>query len=82
MLGSFFGVPLSSTHCNIGALFGLSLAENFGWFKEVYELQVDHRRNKMHLQVVFKVGACWLLTVPSAIGLSVIIDLFIKLAYH
>ena len=66
MLGSYFGYPLSSTHCNIGSLFGLMAAENFGWFRDIYETSLDHRKNKMHLQVVLKLAVCWIMTVPIA----------------
>jgi len=79
MLGSYFGYPLSSTHCNIGALFGLTFAEGCVWFKDVYDLEVDHHRNKMHMDVVLKLAVCWVLTVPCALLLTLLLDQILKM---
>ena len=40
-IGSSFGMPLSTTHCMIGALGGVFLAGRTPWMSKVYEGQLQ-----------------------------------------
>ena len=33
-IGTIMGIPLSTTHCMVGALFGLAIMEKFGWIPD------------------------------------------------
>ncbi len=73
------GVPLSSTHCNIGALYGMFLASYFEWFKEVYPENKQKGDKSINNFVVLKIIVWWLITVPVAFTTTFIITYMILL---
>lgn len=34
------GLPLSTTHCAVGAIFGLVVATKLPWVKEIYDVMI------------------------------------------
>ena len=64
MICSFFGIPVSATHCNIGSLLGLSLAANFETVNDVYHERNVKKENKINKNVMLKIVIWWLMTVP------------------
>jgi phosphate/sulfate permease len=64
MLGSYFGLPVSSTHCNVGSLLGIVFAEKFNAVKIVYHEEKVKEENKLNKKVMFKIFGWWLITVP------------------
>lgn len=64
MICQFMGIPVSSTHCNVGALLGLSLSAKFNVVNEVYHEKKVKKENKMDQKVMVRIVLWWLLTVP------------------
>ena len=64
MICSFLGIPVSATHCNIGALLGLSLAARFDVVNDVYHERKVKEENKINKGVMWKIVLWWLMTVP------------------
>ena len=64
MLGSYLGVPVSSTHCNIGSLLGLSLAARLDAVNDVYHERKVKKENQINMGVMTKIFLWWLVTVP------------------
>lgn len=70
MLGSYMGIPVSSTHCNVGSLIGLSIAASFQVVDEVYNSRLEPKEfdgpqdGKINKKVLIKIFAWWMVTVP------------------
>mmetsp|Transcript_10873 Transcript_10873/g.11004 ORF Transcript_10873/g.11004 Transcript_10873/m.11004 type:complete len:98 (+) Transcript_10873:490-783(+) len=64
MIGSYYGLPLSSTHCNIGAIYGVVVATLFPWYNEVYSGSSHNEEKEVKHFVVLKIILWWLVTVP------------------
>lgn len=64
MLGSYLGVPISSTHCNVGSLLGLSIASRFDAVNDIYHERKVKKENKINTRLVVKIFLWWLMTVP------------------
>lgn len=65
MVGSFLGMPLSSTHCSVGSLIGLTLAQNhFSTVNKIYPKATLKAENKLNLGVMGKIFAWWVVTIP------------------
>jgi inorganic phosphate transporter, PiT family len=68
-LGSGLGLPISTTHCMVGSIFGMVFAEKtpifnrFYWYPEGVE-KPDLKKNI----VISKILLAWLATVPVALG--------------
>ena len=78
ILGTLLGMPLSTTHCMVGALFGIILAKKVSIVKNVYpegERSIEDATGK---STVLKIVLWWLATVPVAMGLTMLIELCFK----
>lgn len=86
MLGSTFGIPLSTTHCAIGALGGIFVAGKFKWMKAVYESNttsekysttpsVKGEESKMNMQTAKKILLWWGITVPFSLTVNYLVTL-------
>ena len=64
MIGSMFGVPVSSTHCNIGSLLGLTIAAKFKAVQDVYPAKEEKEENRINKDIMIKIFLWWLITVP------------------
>eukprot|EP00347_Sterkiella_histriomuscorum_P021182 403334934 len=64
MVGSYMGLPLSSTHCSIGSLIGLSLANYFTSVQKVYPDSEQKPENQLNFKVMGKIFAWWIVTIP------------------
>ena len=82
ILGTLLGMPLSTTHCMVGALFGIILAKKVSIVKNVYpEVQSDGEKSiedATGKSTVLKIVIWWLATVPVAMGLTMLIELCFK----
>jgi phosphate/sulfate permease len=64
MICSFLGIPVSATHCNVGALLGLSLASRLDAVNDVYHERKVKDEHKLNKGVMTKIVLWWLMTVP------------------
>ncbi len=85
LIATYFGLPVSSTHIAIGAIFGVGFLREF--------LEAPKRKNKASLKAdayrkprqlvrrrfVFSIAAAWVITVPASAFLSASIYFFINL---
>lgn len=58
------GLPLSSTHCSVGSLLGLSMAGYFGIVNEIYPESSMKPENKINFRVMSKIFIWWVVTIP------------------
>ena len=73
MICSFLGIPVSATHCNIGALLGLSLASNLDMVNDVYHERRVKEENKLNKGVMWKIVLWWLMTVPLVFSATALV---------
>ena len=85
LIATYFGLPVSSTHIAIGAIFGVGFLREF--------LESPKRKNKasskadiyrkprqlVRRRFVFSIAAAWVITVPASACLSASIYLFLNL---
>ena len=85
LIATYFGLPVSSTHIAIGAIFGVGFLREF--------LESPKRKNKasskadiyrkprqlVRRRFVFSIAAAWVITVPASAFLSASIYLFLNL---
>jgi phosphate/sulfate permease len=64
MICEFMGIPVSSTHCNVGSLLGVSLAAGLNAVKNVYPETKVKKENQMNGNMMARIFIWWLLTVP------------------
>jgi len=57
LIASKIGVPVSTTHCSVGGVIAVGLCETQGY-------------KKVHWNLIVKMFASWVLTLPAAAGLS------------
>ena len=85
-LGSTLGMPLSTTHCMIGALAGIYLASKTDSVKNAYLTTAQERQqeseaessggsSKMNFETIWKILFWWGITIPCALSASFIITL-------
>jgi len=83
-LGSSLGMPLSTTHCMIGSLAGISVAGKTPWMKRAYAGDDNNKKgeeSKMNMEVIYKIIIWWLMTIPAALISSFLIsDVLISFA--
>lgn len=81
-IGSSYGIPLSTTHCMVGAIFGLIAAEKtkyfdkFYWYPEGVE-KPDHRKNIVISKILF----WWLITIPISLGFTAALTAILQKTY-
>ena len=85
LIATYFGLPVSSTHIAIGAIFGVGFLREF--------LEAPKRKNKasskadihrkprqlVRRRFVFSIAAAWVITVPASAFLSASIYFFLNL---
>lgn len=64
MLCQYIGIPVSSTHCNVGSLLGLTLAARLATVTSVYHEKKVKEQHKLNKKVMWKIVLWWLMTVP------------------
>ena len=73
-LGSAIGLPLSTTHCMIGALGGVYLAGKMSSVRNVYDpsgtSESGAEASKLNLSTLMKILFWWGLTIPCALVAS------------
>lgn len=68
-IGSKFGLPLSTTHCMCGSIFGLIIAEKTSVFKRFYWYPVGEEKPDLKKNIVItKILLAWAVTIPVALG--------------
>ena len=72
LVSSTVDLPVSTTHCLVGAVVGVNMME--GWCK------VDGAKD-LDFKVLKKVVLAWVVTIPLAAGVSVIVLLLLQKAY-
>ena len=77
MSGSYMGIPLSSTHCNIGALYGVTIASYFRWYSDVYHEHKVKEEHKVKHFVVIKIIIWWLVTIPVTFSATYLLTFII-----
>ena len=73
MISQYIGIPVSATHCNIGALLGLTLAARFQIVNDVYHEKRVKAEHKLNKSVMIKIVSWWVLTVPFVLGCSMLL---------
>lgn len=77
MVGSYSGLPLSSTHCSVGSLLGLSMASYFSTVNDVYSETKVKEENKINMPVMLRIFAWWVLTIPLVGLVTALITYFV-----
>ena len=72
LVSSTVDLPVSTTHCLVGAVVGVNMME--GWCK------VDGAKD-LDFKVLKKIVISWAVTIPLAAGVSVIVLLLLQKAY-
>lgn len=72
MICQYLGIPVSATHCNVGALLGLGLATRLETVNDVYHERKVSAENKLNTRVIAKIVGFWILTVPLVFTCSVL----------
>lgn len=76
LIATYLGLPVSSTHIAIGAIFGVGFLREFlesPKAKDQKDLQSDQVRKPRQLvrrRFVFSIAAAWVITVPASAILS------------
>ena len=68
-VGSILGLPLSTSHCILGALIGVSVAQSIGKVHEIYE-HLGEEKKKVNLLTIGKVVLWCIITIPLAMFFS------------
>lgn len=75
-LGSSLGLPLSTTHCIVGAIGGTHITTQMGYVRNVYirdknaKMTEEEKAQVMSLKTLKKIVFGWLITIPVAYGAS------------
>ena len=84
-IGSKMGIPLSTTHCIVGALAGIFISGKLKAMKKVYYSDANVKKldsygnplkdesSKMNFQTLKKIFLWWSITVPTAISFGALI---------
>jgi PiT family inorganic phosphate transporter len=68
IIASVMGLPVSSTHIAVGAVFGV------GFFREVLtNWPRDNKRRLVRRKVLFTIAGAWVITVPAAALLAALL---------
>lgn len=70
MICQFMGIPVSSTHCNVGAIMGLALAAKFDVVNKVYHESKVKKENRLDKKLMLRIVLWWLMTVPLVLTAS------------
>ena len=77
ILGSTLGMPLSTTHCMIGALAGIFVAGKTETMKAVYDTGAKNTKrgeeSKMNFATMKKILFWWGITIPCAMSATMVI---------
>lgn len=68
-VGSILGLPLSTSHCILGALIGVSAAQYIGKVHEIYS-HLGEEKKKVNLLTICKVVIWCLVTIPLSMFIS------------
>ncbi|CDW80703.1 phosphate permease [Stylonychia lemnae] len=78
MVGSFFGLPLSSTHCSVGSLLGLSIASHFSINQKIYPNHSQQSENKINFKVMSKIFIWWIITIPIVFASTALLTILLR----
>mmetsp|Transcript_5494 Transcript_5494/g.7044 ORF Transcript_5494/g.7044 Transcript_5494/m.7044 type:complete len:169 (-) Transcript_5494:4-510(-) len=78
IIGTEAGVPLSTTHCLVGAIGGLIFAQKTSPVKRVYgEDAGEAESKKVNFRTLGKIIIWWILNLPIVTGATILITWFI-----
>ncbi len=66
LVASFLGLPVSTTHCLVGAILGVGLARGIG---------------AINLNTVRDIVASWIITIPAGAGLAIVFYYILRLIF-
>ena len=78
MIGSNLGLPLSSTHCSVGSLLGLSLAGYLPITKKIYPKTKLRPENYINFRVMSKIFIWWIITIPVVFATTALLTIILR----
>ena len=65
--GSLLGLPLSSSHCTVGSLFGIILANKIAFIRNTYDGEGSEENKRANGGTIKKILVWWIATVPVTV---------------